>query len=182
VAWLIDQMHPDVPVGLLGYSFGAQAVTGALHALGGGAIGGQTLTRVHPLRRPPSAATLGAAMPARWVDPGQRHGLAISQVERFLITVNPSERTLRFYRGLRFNGGGPVLGNTGVLGLERHGAAAERVDHFCTEPYNGKRHFFKVYMGQPEITSRLTGYVFPLPIPAAVSEPVFPEAPAPAVP
>ncbi len=51
LAWLLDQLNPDVPVCLWGHSFGAHVATGALHLLGGGAIGGHKFDeRVHPAR------------------------------------------------------------------------------------------------------------------------------------
>lgn len=163
LAWLIDQMHPDVPVGLLGYSLGVQPVTGGLHVLGGGEIAGQGLDeRLHPDRRPPSAAILGGAMPHYWLWPGNRHGQALSAAEQLLLTVNGRERTLRLFRRFRIMDGSSTLGNVG-LSRRRLGEYSDRVTQFWTEPYNGRRHLFKVYMSQPGVTSLLTPYLFPLP-------------------
>lgn len=163
LAWLIDQMNPDVPVGILGYSLGAQPVTGGLQVLGGGELSGQGLPeRLHPDRRPPSVALLGGAMPHHWLWPGHRHGMAVSAVEQMLLTVNSRERTLRIFRRLRIMDGSSTLGNVGIS-RRRLGEYSDRVTQFWTEPYNGPRHFFKVYMSQPAVTSRLTPYLFPLP-------------------
>src|SRR5690606_34909774 len=39
LAWFIDQLPAETPLALMGYSYGARAVSGAMHILGGGSIG-----------------------------------------------------------------------------------------------------------------------------------------------
>src|SRR5688500_9243627 len=38
LAWAVDQMPPQTPLALVGYSYGARIVTGTLHLLGGGRL------------------------------------------------------------------------------------------------------------------------------------------------
>src|SRR5262249_36994004 len=40
LAWLIDQLPEETPVSLVGFSFGARIITGGLHVLAGGSLGG----------------------------------------------------------------------------------------------------------------------------------------------
>ena len=40
LAWLIDQMPAETPLSLVGFSFGARIITGGLHVLAGGSLGG----------------------------------------------------------------------------------------------------------------------------------------------
>jgi len=39
----VDRIRADVPVSMIGYSFGARVITGALHVLGGGQVAGRSL-------------------------------------------------------------------------------------------------------------------------------------------
>src|SRR5262249_26100366 len=49
LAWLIDQLPGDEPIELIGFSYGARIITGALHVLGGGDLSGLALaSRQHP--------------------------------------------------------------------------------------------------------------------------------------
>ena len=92
LAWLVDQIHPDVPISLFGDSYGPRMITASLHCLAGGSIRGQYLSqRMNPTRRPVRAVFMSAALDAHWLSPGQRYGLALTQVEHMLVTVNPTD-------------------------------------------------------------------------------------------
>ena len=53
LAWLLDQMPSETPVSLIGFSFGARIITGGLHMLAGGNLGGMSLAESgHPNRQP----------------------------------------------------------------------------------------------------------------------------------
>lgn len=164
LAWVIDQMNPDVPVGLVADSLGAATVTGALHVLGGGSVGGQSLTeRVHPTRSPPTAALVAGTMNNDWLLPGRRHGLALSQVERILITVNPRDRMLKLYQRFNVGGGAQAVGATGVPGASRLGPYRNRVVHYDVSGYVRGQHWWSKHLAKSAITARLRPYAFPPP-------------------
>ncbi len=121
LAWLIDQINPDVPVGIFGISYGPRLISAALHYLGGGSIDGRCLpARLHPTRKPVRIALGAAALDAHWLRPGQRYGQALTQVEHALLLINPRDRVLRWYPHLYGPGshGSEALGYVG-LGAQR---------------------------------------------------------------
>ncbi len=161
MAWLMDQMHPEVPLGLTSDSLGACVLTGALHVLGGGSVGGQGLQRVHPVRRLPRVAMMASTMSNSWLAPGRRHGLALTQVERMLITVNRRDRMLKLYRIFKIGGGGRALGATGEAGgLGRY---RDKVRYVNVSPYVHGRHWYTAYLKKPEFVNIMKPYTFPLP-------------------
>ncbi|HEV3021563.1 MAG TPA: hypothetical protein VGX76_03825, partial [Pirellulales bacterium] len=162
MAWLLDQMHPDVPIGLTSDSLGASLLTGALHVLGGGSVGGQGLQRVHPERRPPRVAMMASTMSNSWLAPGRRHGLALTQVESMLITVNPQDRMLKLYRLARIGGGGFALGQTGEAG--GLGEYRDKVRYVNVNPYVRGRHWYTAYLKNPTFVNIMRPYAFPPPL------------------
>lgn len=172
MAWVVDQMNPLVPVGLVADSLGASGVTSALHVLGGGSLAGRTLERVHPDRLPLRAALVAGTMNNYWLLPGQRHGLALSQVERMIITVNPRDRMLKLYTLFEVGGGARAVGETGIPNGGRLGPYRDRVVYFYVTEYLGGKHWWRKFMGTPAITARLSPYAFPPPVvPAAIDLP-----------
>lgn len=166
LAWLVDQMNAQVPVGFVSDSLGASCLSGALHLLGGGAICGTTLARIHPDRLPPSAAMMASTMDCRWMAVNGRHGRALSAVERIVITVNPADRLLKLYDRVDI-GGGQALGETGIAGPL--GPYADRVRYMRVEPYIGSKHWWTAYLKSPPIVAAFRPYAFPLPAAAAIT-------------
>jgi len=176
LAWLLDQMHPEVPLGLTSDSLGACVLTGALQVLGGGSVGGQGLDRVHPERRPPRVAMMASTMSNSWLAPGRRHGLALSQVDRMLITVNPRDRMLKLYRIFKIGGGGRALGATGEVG--DLGVYRDRVRYVNVYPFVHGHHWYTAYLKKPEFVSIMKPYAFPPPVYTMVDEVEAVEAPS----
>lgn len=160
LAWLVDRMNPQIPVGFVSDSLGASCLSGALHLLGGGAVRGTTLARVHPDRLPPSAAMIASTMSNRWLAVNGRHGRALAAVDRMVITVNPADRLLRLY-DLADIGSSEALGATGIAGPL--GPCAQRVRYMQVEPYLGVKHWWSVYLRSPPIVAAFRPYAFPLP-------------------
>lgn len=161
VAWCVDQMRPDVPLNLVGYSFGARVITGALHLLGGGQVAGFTLAeRKSPHRKPIRGVLVAAAIGSDWLAAGHRHGLALGQVDRLLITQNGCDRALKWYsvldRGRRESALG-ALGPTCFAGL---GAEAAKIELAGVTCHVGRAHNWRVYLNAPELWARLPDYAF----------------------
>ncbi|MBX3414560.1 MAG: hypothetical protein KF708_17870 [Pirellulales bacterium] len=133
LAALVDRLAPEVPVGLVGYSYGARLITASLHLMGGGRIAGRQLTPTPAADgRPVRAVLIAAALDHHWLGVGQHHGMALSQVESLVVFVNGEDPVLRLYPHLYGHGRGPeALGRTGVASRTRlgeHGAKLWQVN------------------------------------------------------
>jgi hypothetical protein len=157
LAWLVDRMRPDVPVSLVGYSFGARLVGGTLHLLGGGRLAGHALLeRVHPQRLPLRAVFMAGALDSHALLPNGRNHRALSQVERMLVLVNPRDPVLHHYPLLAgiFRKGPPALGYTGFFS-RCLGGECEKIAQWNVSSYVGKNHDWQRYLYSPAIVSRL---------------------------
>lgn len=133
-AFLADDRF-QTPISLVGYSFGARVICGALHLSAGGQLCGQRL--------PESAAApavalravlLAAAMDNDWLLPGEFHGLALEPVERMTVLINRRDVVLRFYPVLHRHTGSPALGISGLWESGQWATAAEKlVQHDVTD-------------------------------------------------
>ena len=107
-------MHPEVRVGLIGYSYGARITCGALHLLGGGLQIGLT---IEPGPRPQARVALWAAGEHNhWLLPGQYHGEALQQAEAWFIAINCCDPALARYRFLDPCSDPVALGYAGMYG------------------------------------------------------------------
>jgi hypothetical protein len=153
VGQVLDRIRPDVPVVLMGYSFGARISTGTLHLLGGGSINGQLLpVRITATKRLPRRAVLLAAAVGRdALAPGHRHSEALSQVDRMVIMINPHDRVLKFFPILD-DDGEDALGLSGPAGLAcASPELRSRVVLFNVMPYVQKHHLSLEYQKSLEI-------------------------------
>jgi hypothetical protein len=163
LAWLVDQIHPDVPISFFGNSYGPRMITAALHCLAGGSIRGQYLSqRVNPTRRPVRAVFMAAALDAHWLSPGQRYGLALTQVEHMLVTVNPTDESLRWYPRMYTLSpkGANALGYVGVPRRCLGGQNAGKVVQWNVSCIVGRTHSWKVYEGSSRIMQQIAPHLF----------------------
>ncbi len=99
LAWLVDQLPPETPLSFVGFSFGARIITGGLHVLAGGSLGGCCCLseHVHPERPPMSVILMASALHSYWLAPGQYHGLAMTQVSRMCLINNCDDSAMKYY-------------------------------------------------------------------------------------
>jgi hypothetical protein len=127
LAWLIDQLPGDEPLELIGFSYGARIITGALHILGGGDLGGLALaSRQHPDRQPVNAVLFAAALNSDWLCPGHYHGQAMTQVNRMMLLNNCNDVAMEYYRFSTTCGDPQALGLCGPTCIDAAGAAKIR--------------------------------------------------------
>ena len=122
LAWLIDQMPAETPVSLVGFSFGARIITGGLHVLAGGSLGGSASLseHVHPNRPPMSVIMMASALHSHWLAEGQYHGLAMTQVSRLCLINNCDDPAMKYYDFIEPGRGGPqALGLCGPTCIGR---------------------------------------------------------------
>jgi hypothetical protein len=125
LAWLIDQLPPEVPLGLTGFSFGARIITGSLHILAGGSLGGSLCLaeHLHPERPPIGVCLMASAVHSHWLGDGQYHGLACTQVSRMCLINNCDDPAMKYYDFIEPGFGGPqALGLCGPTCISRENA------------------------------------------------------------
>jgi pimeloyl-ACP methyl ester carboxylesterase len=158
--WL-DRAARDAPVNLVGFSFGARVATGALHLAAGGEVAGRRLgadraERLKPIR----AVLVAAALDADWLLPGHHNGLALSQVERMLVTVNPLDPVLRRYPLMYRRGGPEALGCVGPLCSGQLGDEREKIETFNASCSVGHAHAWARYNASPSLRGMIARYAF----------------------
>ncbi len=116
LAWVVNRIPEGAPVGILGYSYGARVSSGAAHLLAGGSMNGLRFCE-KSLTRPMRAVFLAAAEDACWIAPGNYHGLALYQLDSLLLTCNPKDPAMRFYKFVSKTGKPTALGYAGPRGL-----------------------------------------------------------------
>lgn len=148
LAWVLDKIPGETPIGLIGYSYGARIITGGLHILGGGQLSGLGLDeRVHPDREPVRVVLIAAALHAHWLGPNQYHGQAMSQVDRMLLLNNCQDMAMRFYHLSATNGDPQALGLCGPTCITPEDAA--KIRNRDLSRYDGPRHDLFRYLGAP---------------------------------
>jgi hypothetical protein len=149
LAWVVDQMPAETPLTMVGFSFGARIVTGALHMLGGGSMGHRTLDLQHPERRPANVVLLAAAVHSDWLCPGRCHGLAMTQVNEMLLVNNPADRAMKYYRFVTKRGNPQALGYCGPTCIDS--ANASKIAKRNVAGYVGSDHDLFCYIRVPGV-------------------------------
>ncbi|MFV2070722.1 MAG: hypothetical protein ACC645_27445 [Pirellulales bacterium] len=162
LAWLVDRLDPETPVGMVGFSFGARVITGSLHLLGGGRMGPYALkSRQHPGRPAVRAVLLTAALDDDWLLPGHYHGRALSQVDRMLVMINSADRSMRWYRLIDRCRRSEALGRWGVASLSALGPQRKKIEQRNVASQLGPVHDISGYLSSPRLmrqTLRFTSF------------------------
>ena len=158
LARFLSQVDSSVPVGLIGYSYGARIICGGLHLLGGGQLIGHT---VEPGPRPPMRVALWAAAEhSNWLAPGYYHGRALPMADRWLITVNGCDPVLKRYHMLDKCGDPTALGFAGLYGRNLLSQEMNRrVEEINVSHLVGSTHEMRPYLYSLAIQSRTRDYV-----------------------
>lgn len=159
LARFLAGMSPDVPTGIVGYSYGARIAGGALHLLGGGNLNGQTIAAGE--RPPIRVAFWAAAMHNHWLLPGHYHGQALPMADRWLITYNCCDPVLSRYQWLEKCGNPVALGYSGFYGRNRLSSELNaRVEEMNVTRLVGGTHDMRPYLYSLPIQNRTRQYVF----------------------
>jgi hypothetical protein len=162
LAWLLDQMPAETPISLVGFSFGARIITGGLHILAGGSLGGSLVLdeHLHPHRPPMNAVLIAAASHSYWLAPGQHHGLAMTEVNRMLLINNCDDRAMRYYDLLVPGRGGPqALGLCGPTRISPE--YAKKIFKRDVSRYVGSQHDLMNYVCAPGDAGLIWDYAGP---------------------
>jgi len=148
---LLSRIDPAVRVRMVGYSFGARVIAGGLHLQSGGTLNGVCLPEVVQ-RTPMRAVFVAAAIDTDWLVPGHRNGLAMTQLEHLLVTVNSADTGLRFYP-LMYGRGGPHA--MGFCGPDCCGCMGDKLELLNLTCEVGRNHDWDVYFCSPSLRARL---------------------------
>ncbi len=167
LATVVNRMNSQTPTTMIGFSYGARAITGALQLEAGGQLCGWTLPKKQA-RAAANVALLGAAEDSDWLLPGQRNDQALSQTEHLLNVYNSSDHVLRFYHfiyGRRCNADalGYVGLSTGQLTAEQR-AKVSQCDAGSTI---GSEHSSNNYLRSPCLLAKMRPLVFEVPLQTA---------------
>jgi hypothetical protein len=168
LGWLVNQLPPEQRVTLIGYSFGARIVTGALHLAGGGRLAGDVVMDRKPGRTPLGAILMAAAVDDDWLRAGMPHGKATSQIDRLLLVNNSADAALRRYHllyGLRRTA--DAMGTYGPAG---YAGGAFVIDEFDAACIVGKEHNWELYFASPAIMRRMQPAVFATSTPLQITK------------
>lgn len=156
LARLIRQLPPHVPVGLLGFSFGARATGATLHFLGGGRIANMVLCEAtEPELRPVRAVLFAGALDHDAFSPSGLHSQAASVVDCVWAFVNRCDPVLLAYRHLESFRGTVAMGHTGPVGV----ATIARPGQFITLDATARvlfSHDWRRYVNNPKIMGPAT--------------------------
>ena len=105
---LLLHQPEDESFGVIGFSFGAPIICGAMHLASGGEICGYALPIEREVKLKADVVLMAGAMGSRWLAPGGRYDLAFHQMEELLLLRNSTDRALKRYW---------VVGGRGVSAL-----------------------------------------------------------------
>lgn len=160
LGWMISRLPPSQPTSLIGYSFGARVILGALNLNGGGTLLGRRLetpstVHVNTSPQPAKVALLASATHNYWLAPNRRHGEAYSRIQKLLLVNNSTDRALRFYPFLEANNKPMALGQTGLAGRGLLPDKGQKIRQVDVSEIVGIRHSFDAYLDSSRIVNEL---------------------------
>jgi hypothetical protein len=156
----LAQIPRETHVSVIGYSFGARALTGSLHLLAGGSVDGNHLALNSQPTIRPLTVLFAAAIPNGWLRPGGTHGLAIHQMERLVSFYNPRDPVLAHYDIVFNTRGSEAIGYAGISHRSL-GNLATAVTQFNVSNSVGRSHSLLDYVDSASIMATVRRYTFP---------------------
>ncbi|QDU97475.1 hypothetical protein [Lignipirellula cremea] len=159
LGWLLGQMPSAAPVSLIGYSFGARSVLGALHMTAGGCLAGHTLPGVSaaPLRA--RVVLMAAASHCGWLAPHAPYGKALQNTDQLLVFYNTSDSALKFYKFIDHSHP-EAMGRVGVGSWNCQGDQSVKVQQWNVANSIGTSHAFNDYRCCYDIMRRVRQSAF----------------------
>lgn len=94
---LKTHVERGTPLTMVGYSFGARVITGSLHALAGGPLGGRRLPGAPVAGANVRVGLVAAAIESNWLAGCGYHGLATKNMNRLVLLYNRRDAVLKRY-------------------------------------------------------------------------------------
>lgn len=163
LARCLRQMDADAHVGMIGYSFGARVISGALEMLAGGQVAGYSLEenveRGDSGRRLPQMriVLVASAIDRCWLMPGRRNGSALELVDWALVTKNQCDPVLKHYPKIYGCNGPQAAGYAGPALTMEQREKTEILNLSCSV---GNSHDWQSYLCSPCLYWQLGECVF----------------------
>lgn len=161
LAAFLARYPADRPVSLVGYSYGGRIITGGLHLIAGGDLGGGPLANAPAATATYRVALVAPAMDQDWLCSDGCHGLAGQRVASLLVLYNTCDPALQRYRFVDRCSRATALG---YGGLPDHCPVLGPVEQLDAAPYAGRSHDEENYFGSCELLAAICRSLYaPLP-------------------
>ncbi|HVX63939.1 MAG TPA: alpha/beta hydrolase, partial [Pirellulales bacterium] len=172
VAWglanWLQETFPGQPVSLIGTSFGARIVGGALHLLGGGRLGPYGPLQHASTLPPAQVVFISPAIDDDWLLPGHRFDLALSQVKGMLLLNNSADPVMKRYHWLYGRRSeAEALGHSGLYCRGLGGETRAKIVQVDAAGVIGVKHGCQPYFQSASLLARMRPYVFEFDSPPA---------------
>lgn len=154
LAWLLGQIDPCRPVGIVGYSFGALITVEALDELVQAEENGRT--DLQPWRHRAARTNLMFVAPAVRCDafaPSGPYRHTLDCIDSLSLIINPRDRALDFFPILDRHLSVEALGHTGMA--RRWVPGQVEFSAVNAEPIIGRKHGLPLYLASPTLTKWL---------------------------
>jgi hypothetical protein len=157
-AYLLAHFLARIPanrrVGLVGFSYGARIISGSLHILGGGEVGGRELESGE--RASFRVVFWAGGIQNDWLLPGNVHGRAMPLGQSWLNIYTSCDSVLWRFDRLDKCDGSPALGYAGLAGEKSYLPAdlSDRYEDFDAAPLIDGEHRSEPYFFTEEIIRR----------------------------
>jgi hypothetical protein len=158
---LIQQTPDGSKIRFFAHSHGSRVVASALHLLDGGQLQNYQLRVPGRGNRRLRPIFVAAAIDHHWLNPGERFGRALNQVDNGLVFYNQNDLALTIYPLRRLFSHRPL----GLVGFDRkdrqlqHGRVNKLAEVDVT-PLVETGHFWVHYFNQPRIAAAMKPYLF----------------------
>ena len=142
LGWLLRKhAESSLRTGLIGYSFGARIVTGALHAMAGGCLDGRRLPGSEIIGANFDAGLIAPALESHWMEHRGYHGKATKNLDHLVLLFNRRDAILKRYWLLDRVRSSVALGYSGpqAFGLRADGSKLSVRARDCAR-FMGLRH------------------------------------------
>lgn len=121
VGWLLGRLGQTAEVSLLGFSFGARAVTGGLHFASGGQVPGYRFDSLSSDETAPNRYRVALVAPAvdrDWIASGGKHAKGMESVSGLVNLYNSKDPILRRFRFIDRLSRPVAAGFAGFIGIQ----------------------------------------------------------------
>ncbi|MCA9129721.1 MAG: alpha/beta hydrolase [Planctomycetales bacterium] len=115
LASLITLLPADQPIGIMGFSFGTRVVSGALHLLGGGTLGGRGIMQSDAERPPYRVSLYAGAFDRDAFTSGGEYRCGLTNVEQLVNLFNSDDPVLRRFHFFERGSSPTAAGYRGLL-------------------------------------------------------------------
>ncbi|MBT4867547.1 MAG: alpha/beta hydrolase [Planctomycetaceae bacterium] len=158
---LIQQTPDGSQISFFAHSHGSRVVASALHLLDGGQLQSYQLRVPGRGNRSLRPIFVAAAIDHHWLNPGERFGRALNQIDNGLVFYNQNDLALTIYPLRRLFSHRPL----GLVGFDRKDRRLQnrrmsKLAEVDVTPLVETGHFWVHYFNQPRIAAAMRPYLF----------------------